>query len=59
MSQTGIPGVVGAIDGSHIEIKQPIGNATDFYNRKSVHSIILQGEALPISITVHITNKHY
>ncbi|XP_050517915.1 putative nuclease HARBI1 [Diabrotica virgifera virgifera] len=39
----GIPGVVGAIDGCHIPIKQPVRNANDFYNRKGFHSIILQG----------------
>ncbi|XP_029673488.1 putative nuclease HARBI1 [Formica exsecta] len=39
----GFPGVIGAIDGCHIPCKQPIGNANDFYNRKSFHSIILQG----------------
>ncbi|XP_050516925.1 putative nuclease HARBI1 [Diabrotica virgifera virgifera] len=39
----GIPGVIGAIDGCHIPIKQPDGNAVDFYNRKGFHSIILQG----------------
>ncbi|XP_067208395.1 uncharacterized protein [Linepithema humile] len=39
----GFPGVIGAIDGCHIPCKQPIGNATDYYNRKGFHSIILQG----------------
>ncbi|KAL7725264.1 hypothetical protein ACLKA6_007768 [Drosophila palustris] len=39
----GIPGVIGAIDGCHIPIKQPVGNAHDFYYRKQVHSIVLQG----------------
>ncbi|KAF2885929.1 hypothetical protein ILUMI_20244, partial [Ignelater luminosus] len=38
----GFPGVVGAIDGCHISIKQPINNGKDYYNRKQVHSIILQ-----------------
>lgn len=38
-----IPGVVGAIDGCHIEIKQPVNNPIDYYNRKNTHSIILQG----------------
>ncbi|XP_066582100.1 putative nuclease HARBI1 [Prorops nasuta] len=38
----GFPGVVGAIDGSHIAIKQPPLNANDYYNRKDYHSIILQ-----------------
>ncbi|XP_034934876.1 putative nuclease HARBI1 [Chelonus insularis] len=39
----GFPGVIGAVDGCHIEIKQPAGNANDYYNRKGTHSIILQG----------------
>ncbi|XP_050518027.1 putative nuclease HARBI1 isoform X2 [Diabrotica virgifera virgifera] len=39
----GFPGIIGAIDGCHIPIKQPIGNNIDFYNRKGFHSIILQG----------------
>ncbi|CAG9841114.1 unnamed protein product [Diabrotica balteata] len=40
----GIPGIVGAIDGCHIQIKQPEGNAFDYYNRKGMHSVILQGK---------------
>ncbi|CAF4891055.1 unnamed protein product [Pieris macdunnoughi] len=39
----GFPGIIGAIDGCHIEIIQPPGNANDYYNRKGTHSIILQG----------------
>ncbi|CAL1678273.1 unnamed protein product [Lasius platythorax] len=39
----GFPGVVRAIDGCHIRIKQPPRNANDYYNRKEFHSIILQG----------------
>ncbi|XP_044597231.1 putative nuclease HARBI1 isoform X2 [Cotesia glomerata] len=39
----GFPGIVGAIDGCHISIRQPPGNANDYYNRKGSHSIILQG----------------
>ncbi|KAB0804394.1 hypothetical protein PPYR_01364 [Photinus pyralis] len=39
----GIPGVVGAIDGTHIQIKQPTHNPVDFFNRKDVHSVVLQG----------------
>ena len=41
-----IPGIIGAIDGSHIPIKQPPGNSQDFYNRKQFHSIILQGNEI-------------
>ncbi|XP_020299308.1 putative nuclease HARBI1 [Pseudomyrmex gracilis] len=39
----GFPGVIGAIDGCHIQCKAPAHNANDFYNRKGFHSIILQG----------------
>ena len=39
----GFPQAVGAIDGSHIPIVRPNENATDFYNRKCFHSILLQG----------------
>ncbi|XP_066595961.1 putative nuclease HARBI1 [Prorops nasuta] len=39
----GFGGVIGAIDGCHIPIKQPPGNAHDYYNRKDFHSVVLQG----------------
>lgn len=39
----GFPGVLGIIDGCHIPIKQPAGNAHDYFNRHEGHSIILQG----------------
>ncbi|XP_071576796.1 putative nuclease HARBI1 [Temnothorax nylanderi] len=39
----GIRNVVGAIDGCHIPIKQPVRNANDYFNKKQFHSIILQG----------------
>ncbi|KAF2887759.1 hypothetical protein ILUMI_18413 [Ignelater luminosus] len=42
-NQSRLPGVVGAIDGCHIIIKQPVNNAVDFYNCNNQHSIILQG----------------
>ncbi|KAJ8930821.1 hypothetical protein NQ314_016353 [Rhamnusium bicolor] len=38
----GIPNVIGAIDGTDIFIKQPFGNAVDYYNRYQSHSVILQ-----------------
>ena len=41
-NELGFPQVVGAIDGTHIPIIRPQENATDFYNRKGFHSIIMQ-----------------
>ncbi|VEN35996.1 unnamed protein product [Callosobruchus maculatus] len=39
----GINGVVGAIDGCHINIKKPRENAHSYCNRMSKYSILLQG----------------
>lgn len=36
------PQCFGAIDGSHIPILPPVNNATDYYNRKGFHSIVVQ-----------------
>ncbi|KAK5639435.1 hypothetical protein RI129_011927 [Pyrocoelia pectoralis] len=41
--KTGFPGIVGAIDGSHIPIIAPKENHTSYINRKSFHSVLLQG----------------
>ena len=38
----GMPGVVGAIDGTHIEIIAPSKDEDVFVNRKKVHSINTQ-----------------
>ena len=38
----GFPQCFGAIDGSHIPILAPHGSATEYYNRKGQHSIVLQ-----------------
>uniref|UniRef100_A0A8D8TFT5 Nuclease HARBI1 n=1 Tax=Cacopsylla melanoneura TaxID=428564 RepID=A0A8D8TFT5_9HEMI len=38
----GFPGVIGAIDGSHISIRVPRNEADSYTNRKMGHSIILQ-----------------
>ncbi|XP_064469796.1 putative nuclease HARBI1 [Ornithodoros turicata] len=36
------PNVLGAIDGSHIEITAPKENASSYVNRKGFHSVVLQ-----------------
>ena len=41
--QTNIPGIVGAIDGTHIQIKRPIEHGEDYFNRKHQYSINIQG----------------
>lgn len=38
----GFPSCAGAIDGTHIPIQAPLENRTDYINRKSYHSIVLQ-----------------
>ena len=38
----GFPQCFGVIDGSHIPILAPHGRATDYYNCKGFHSIVLQ-----------------
>ncbi|KAK5646228.1 hypothetical protein RI129_004692 [Pyrocoelia pectoralis] len=53
-SSGGIPGVVGAIDGCHIPIKQPEGNSHDYYNRNGYNSIVLQGVCDAKARFIHI-----
>ena len=38
----GFPSCAGAIDGTHIPIQAPLENRTDYINRKSYHSIVMQ-----------------
>ena len=41
-SKWNIPQCAGGIDGSHIPIKPPSANHTDYYNRKGWYSVLLQ-----------------
>ena len=43
----GFPGVIGAIDATHIQIQPPHEHPQAYVNRKSYHSIILQAVCLP------------
>ena len=41
--QASIPGIVGAIDGTHIDIAKPCEYGQDYFNRTSNYSINMQG----------------
>lgn len=39
----GFPGIIGAMDSTHMAIKQPAHNVHDYYNRNKYHSVNLFG----------------
>lgn len=51
----GIPQIMGAIDGCHIEINAPPDNHEDYFNRKQHYSVNLQGIVDANSKFVHAT----
>ena len=40
---TGIDGIIGAVDGCHIRINRPSRKGDNYLNRKTYHSVLLQG----------------
>ena len=52
------PQVVGAIDGSHIPIAAPNEDASDYYNRKQFHSVVLQGVADAQGRFIHVSTGY-
>lgn len=47
-----IPHIIGAIDGSHIKIKAPRENPTDYFNRKRYYHKPLQGRICSLLIFI-------
>ena len=52
------PQVVGALDGSHIPIKAPKEDSNEYVNRKSFHSIVLQGVADANGKFLHVSTGY-
>jgi len=48
-AQTGIPGIVAAIDGTHISIKKPNVDGEVYFNRKHFYSLNVQGTLFAIA----------
>lgn len=42
-NQTGLPGIMGVLDCTHIAIRKPIASGMDYYNRDSYYSVNVQG----------------
>ncbi|CAC5392128.1 unnamed protein product [Mytilus coruscus] len=43
MGTRNFPGILGAIDGSHIQIEAPLHNPKSYFNRKQFQSVVNQG----------------
>lgn len=53
--RAGFPGVVGAIDGCHVEVLAPAADQDSYTDRKSDHSIILQGVCTATKIFTNVS----
>lgn len=53
-SVCGFPDVVGAIDGTHIQIKAPSAHPERYYNRKGDYSIVLQAVCQSNLVFTHV-----
>jgi len=54
LRKCGIPGIIGAVDGSHIQMIRPKLNEHLYYNRKLKHSI----NAMVVSTLTNLFNKN-
>jgi hypothetical protein len=53
-----IPGIIGAIDGSHIKVAPPRRHESSYYNRKGFHSVILSAVS-PFTLTKTTTEQPF
>ena len=53
-----LPQVVGALDGSHIPIRPLKEDSNEYVNRKSFHSIVLQGVAGANGKFLHVSTGY-
>ncbi|XP_033746979.1 putative nuclease HARBI1 [Pecten maximus] len=47
-------GIIGAVDGTHIRIEPPSENPQAYFNRKKIHSLILQGVCTSDMKLIHV-----
>ena len=55
--QSGLPGIIGSLDGTHIRLSSAPGGDKDYFNRKNFPSIQLQVKDIFIVFLHHLNNK--